>query len=129
LHSDPLLNCPEIDQSVDDSAGMSVQTQSAAVKDLDAVRACRTRPASGGYDLTAYNTTENAADIADLRTALKIDQWNVYGVSYGSDLAVQLLLDHPEGIRSVVVDSLLPPHTNVMTQWWPSAAEGHRAPL
>jgi pimeloyl-ACP methyl ester carboxylesterase len=52
-----------------------------------AVRACRTRLASAGYDLSADNTTENAADIADLRTALKIDNWHVYGVSYGSDLA------------------------------------------
>jgi pimeloyl-ACP methyl ester carboxylesterase len=127
LHSDPLLSCPEIDHFMDDSAGMSVQAQSTADKDLDAVRACRTRLASDGYDLSAYNTTENAADIADLRTALKIDQWNIYGVSYGSDLALQLLRDHPEGIRSVVVDSLLPPQTNALTQWWPNAAEGLRA--
>ena len=127
LHSDPLLSCPEIDHFMDDSAGMSVQAHSTAGKDLDAVRACRTRLASDGYDLSAYNTTENAADISDLRTALKIDQWNVYGVSYGSDLALHLLRDHPEGIRSVVLDSLFPPQTNAVTQWWPSAAEGFRA--
>ena len=35
----------------------------------------------GRFRSSAYNTTENAADIADLRTALKIDQWNGYGVS------------------------------------------------
>ena len=127
LHADPLLSCPEIDQFMADSAAMYVQAQSTAAKDLDAVRACRTRLASDGYDLSAYNTTENAADIADLRTALKIDQWNVYGVSYGSDLALQLLRDHPEGIRSVVLDSLVPPQTNLSTQWWPNAAEGRRA--
>jgi len=67
LHSDPFLSCPEIDQFMADSAGMSVQSQSTADKDLDAVRACRTRLASDGYDLSAYNTTENAADIADWR--------------------------------------------------------------
>ena len=127
LHADPLLSCPEIDQFVDEATGMSILAASTAQRDLDAVRACRTRLASAGYDLSAYNTTENAADIADLRTALKIDNWHVYGVSYGSDLALQLLRDHPDGIRSVVLDSLLPPQTNAMTQWWPSAAEGYRA--
>jgi pimeloyl-ACP methyl ester carboxylesterase len=98
-----------------------------AQRDLDAVGACRTRLASTGYDLSAYNTGENAADIADLRTAMKIDQWHVYGVSYGSDLALQLLRDHPEAIRSVVLDSVVPPQTNLMTQSWPTAAEGYRA--
>ena len=59
--------------------------------------------------------------------ALKIDNWHVYGVSYGSDLALQLLRDHPDGIRSVVLDSVVPPQTNAMTQFWPTAAEGYRA--
>jgi pimeloyl-ACP methyl ester carboxylesterase len=59
--------------------------------------------------------------------ALKIDNWHVYGVSYFSDLALQLLRDHPDGIRSVVLDSVVPPQTNAMTQFWPTAAEGYRA--
>jgi pimeloyl-ACP methyl ester carboxylesterase len=127
LHADPLLSCPEIDHFGDESTGMSILAASTAQRDLDAVRACRSRLASAGYDLSAYNTTENAADIADLRTALKIDNWHVYGVSYGSDLALQLLRDHPDGIRSMVLDSVVPPQTNAMTQLWPSAGEGYRA--
>ena len=106
---------------------MSILAPVTAQADLEAVRACRDRLASAGYDLSAYNTTENTADIADLRVALNIDNWHAYSVSYGSDLALQLLRDHPEGIRSVVLDSLLPPQTNVMKQFWPSAAEGYRA--
>jgi pimeloyl-ACP methyl ester carboxylesterase len=127
LHADPLLSCPEIDHFLDESTGMSILAASTAQLDLDAVGACRTRLASAGYELSAYKTGENAADIADLRTAMKIDQWHVYGVSYGSDLALQLLRDHPEGIRSVVLDSVVPPQTNLMTQLWPTAAEGYRA--
>jgi pimeloyl-ACP methyl ester carboxylesterase len=127
LHADPLLSCPEIDHFVEEATGMSILATSTAQLDLDAVRTCRSRLASAGYDLSAYNTTENAADIADLRTALKIDNWHVYGVSAGSDLALQLLRDHPEGIRSVVLDSVVPPQTNAITQFWPSAAEGYRA--
>ena len=92
-----------------------------------ATRACRDRLAGRGYDLAAYNTVENAADINELRIALGIAEWNVYGVSYGSDLALQLLRDHPEGIRSLVLDSLVPPQVNLIEGFWPNAAEGYRA--
>jgi pimeloyl-ACP methyl ester carboxylesterase len=37
--------------------------------------------------------------------ALGIKEWNVYGVSYGADVALQLLRDYPEGTRSVVLDT------------------------
>ena len=75
-----------------------------------AVKACRDRLAATGVDLAAYNSTENAADIAELRVALGIDSWNVYGVSYGSKLALTVLRNHPQGIRSVVLDSVSPPN-------------------
>lgn len=126
-HSQPALTCPEIDAFFDISLGMSTQSSSTAEKDVAAVRACRDRLAGDGNDLTAFDTTQNAADIADLRTALGIDEWNVYGVSYGSDLALQLLRDHPEGIRSIIVDSVVAPQHNMIEQFWPSAAEGLQA--
>jgi pimeloyl-ACP methyl ester carboxylesterase len=75
-------------------------------------------------DLASFDTSENASDIADLRTALGIREWNVYGVSYGSDLALQLLRDHPDGIRSLTVDSVVAPQINLIERFWPSAAEG-----
>jgi pimeloyl-ACP methyl ester carboxylesterase len=58
---------------------------------------------------------------------LAVPVWNVYGVSYGSDLALQLLRDHPEGIRSLVLDSVVPPQVNLIEGFWPNAAEGFRA--
>jgi pimeloyl-ACP methyl ester carboxylesterase len=127
LHSAPALTCPEIDRFLDESTSMPVMASVTAERDVAAVRACRDRLAGDGHDLTAYNTTENAADIADLRTALDIDTWNIYGVSYGSHLALQVLRDHPDGIRSVIVDSVAPPQVNLIEQFWPSAAEGLHA--
>ena len=50
-----------------------------------ATRACHRRLVATGIDLGAYNTTENAADFADLRVALGIPEWNVFGVSYGTN--------------------------------------------
>jgi pimeloyl-ACP methyl ester carboxylesterase len=43
--------------------------------------------------------------------------WNVYGLSYGSYLAQTLMRDHPDGIRSVVLDSVLPATYTVPANW------------
>jgi pimeloyl-ACP methyl ester carboxylesterase len=100
------------------------QAPSTAELDLAAVAACRKRLAPTGFDFVAYNSHENAADIADLRVKLGIDQWNVYDVSYGTDLAQQLLRDHAEGIRSVVLDSVVPPSVNIVDRCWEAPASG-----
>lgn len=128
-HSDPALTCPEIDNFVLEQTGLSVLATSTQTKDLSAVTTCRDRLTQQGYDLSAYNTPENAADIADLRAAMGIKQWNVYGVSYGSDLALQMLRLFPQGIRSVVLDSVVPPQVNLTDQFWSAAAEGFKALL
>lgn len=77
-----------------------------------------------GFHLASYSSRENAADIAALRKQLGIEKWNVYGVSYGSDLAQQLLRTHREGIRSMVLDSVVPTSFNLIDRWWqaPQAA-------
>jgi pimeloyl-ACP methyl ester carboxylesterase len=127
LHAAPLLTCAESDHFVAESRNLSMLAPTTAQRSLDAVRACHDRLASKGYDLSAYNTVENAADMADLRTAMGIDSWHVYGVSYGTDLALQLVRDHPEGISSVVLDSVVPPQNNLLTHLWASAAGGFKA--
>lgn len=60
-------------------------------------------------DPADFNTTESAADIADIRTALKIDSWNLFGISYGTRLGLWIMQTHPEGVRSAVLDSNYPP--------------------
>jgi pimeloyl-ACP methyl ester carboxylesterase len=64
-------------------------------------------------DLTAYNTLANAADVNDLRIALGYDQVNLWGVSYGTRLALEVLRDFPEGLRSVILDSAYPPDVDL----------------
>lgn len=122
LHSDPLLNCPEFDTVGNELVSMPFTSDAATAKDLVAVQACHDRWAAAGVDLSAYNTAENAADIADLRVGLGVENWDVYGVSYGSKLAAVLLRDHPDGIRSVVLDSVSPPNLNIVENWWSAPA-------
>ncbi len=45
-------------------------------------------------------------DAAGLMTALGYDSMNVYGVSMGSSIAQQLVIDHPDRVRKLVLDSV-----------------------
>jgi hypothetical protein len=109
LHSEPTLACPEIDRFNARAVGLDHNAASTRRQHVAATRACRRRLVAEGIDLAGYNTTENAADFADLRTALGIAEWNVFGVSYGTDLALSYMRDHPQGIRSVAIASVVPP--------------------
>ncbi|MGA9350189.1 MAG: alpha/beta fold hydrolase, partial [Anaerolineae bacterium] len=105
--SEPALECPEFVQAVFDlldepDPDIALQTI------FDAVMACRDRLVSEGYNLTMYNTVQNAADVNAIRFALGYDQVNLWGGSYGSLLAQATMRDHPEGIRSVAIVSILP---------------------
>lgn len=93
-YSRPSLNCPEIDDP----------------DQLNPMRACVERLRQEEVDLAAYTSAESAADIADLIRALGLEEANLYGVSYGSRLALTILRDFPENIRSVILDGVYPPH-------------------
>lgn len=105
-YSYPSLNCPEIEQSED-----------------DATQACHDRLLDEGVNLQAYNSAENAADIADLRLVLGYDEWNLYGISYGTRLALTVMRDAPDGIRSVVIDSVYPPEINSWEEYGSNTAD------
>ncbi|MCA9883833.1 MAG: alpha/beta hydrolase [Anaerolineae bacterium] len=72
-------------------------------------------------DISAYTTANSAADLNDLRLALGYDSWNLFGVSYGTRLALTAMRDYPEGIRSVVLDSVYPAQVNLFTDYLDNA--------
>ncbi|MFW5661430.1 MAG: alpha/beta fold hydrolase, partial [Oceanicaulis sp.] len=74
----------------------------------ETMRNCFEAARAAGVDLSAYNTVENARDVKALRQALGYDQWNVWGISYGSHLGQMLALQDPEGIRALVIDAIVP---------------------
>ncbi|MEU1273403.1 alpha/beta hydrolase [Streptomyces sp. NPDC005799] len=124
LHSQPNLSCPEIDRFYAGAVGRRYDAPSTGRLLVRATKQCRDRLTAAGVELSAYNTTENAADFADLRRALGIRQWNVYGYSYGTDLALTYLRRQPAGIRSMAIDSVAPPQIVSLPWTWDSAAEG-----
>jgi pimeloyl-ACP methyl ester carboxylesterase len=117
MFSEPALTCAASDDFARELLGMRFYSEATKRAHLAATETCHRELAATGADLSAYNSTESAADFADLRKVLGIDAWNVYGMSYGSYLAQTLMRDHPEGIRSVVLDSVLPATYNVAQNW------------
>jgi len=120
------LFCPESARFVARRVGLVYDAASTGRRQAAATRACHQRLVEQGNDLAAYNTTENAADFADLRAALGIAEWNVYGVSYGTDLALTYMREHPEGIRSVALASVVPPPIVSLGWTWDNARRGFK---
>ncbi len=71
-------------------------------------RACAENATAAGVDLSAYNTIENARDVRALRVALGFDQWNVWGISYGTILGQAYIKEDPDGILAIVLDAIVP---------------------
>lgn len=124
LYDDPDLNCPEIDRFYGRQVSLVYDAPSTGQAQAEATAACRSRLTGQGIDLSSYNSLENEADFVDLRRVLKVRRWNVYGYSYGTYLALSLMRDYPDGIRTVVIDSVVPPDINNLPWTWSSAREG-----
>ena len=99
MFSEPALTCASIDEFNRALLGLPFYSEATKRAHLAATEACHRHLAATGADLSAYNTSESAADFADLRKALGYDAWNIYGTSYGSYLAQTLMREHPEGSR------------------------------
>lgn len=117
--SRPALTCPGdlavvgLPDSATPEAGATPEAEPVApvveVPDAEFAANCRDELETAGVDLQAYNTDENAADVNDLRAALGYDQVDLYGISYGSRLALEVLRDFPEAVRGAVLSSPFPP--------------------
>jgi len=61
------------------------------------------------HDPRFYTTSVAVRDLERVRDALGIEQWNVYGVSYGTRVAQHYLRRYPERVRALVLDGVVPP--------------------
>ncbi|MGD9531703.1 alpha/beta fold hydrolase [Pseudonocardia sp.] len=118
--SQPTLFCPELDQLTLRTVEQDIPDEEATRQAVEATAACRARLVAEGVDLTGYTTAENAADVDALRQALGYDQVNLYGVSYGSELVLEVLRRFPGSVRSAVLDGVVPPQVNFVETVGPS---------
>ncbi len=107
----PRLDCPEVDDpqvwwdlSPDPNRFVGV-----AARLRDAYGRCRDRLLAQGIDLGAYNSRQSAADVEALRHALGLGPVVLFGLSYGTRLALTTMRHYPDSVAVAVLDSVLPP--------------------
>jgi pimeloyl-ACP methyl ester carboxylesterase len=66
-----------------------------------------------GIPLAAYNTTQNALDLPVIMSALGYKDYNIYGISYGTKLGLEVMRVAPQNVRSVIIDGVAPSWVNL----------------
>lgn len=113
-YAEPELTCPETDAALADI--LAADSEEGERLYNEAMAACYDRLLAESIDLSAFNSLENAADVPLIARALGYDEYNFYGVSYGTLLGLHLMRNHPEGLRSVILDSVVPPDVNFLSE-------------
>lgn len=73
---------------------------------------CRAELDRRKIDLAMYTTPALADDVADLARAFSAPRINLYGISYGTRWALEVMRRHPGIVRSAVLDGVYPPQVN-----------------
>jgi pimeloyl-ACP methyl ester carboxylesterase len=107
-YSVPNLGCPEEKKFALDTLDQNLTPEKSAELSSQAAAQCHDRLVKEGVGLALYNSAQNAADVDALRQALGYDKVNLYGTSYGTRLALTTMRDFPQGLRSVVIDGVVP---------------------
>src|SRR5437868_9648742 len=77
MFSEPALTCTAPDDFARKLLGLRFYSEPTKRAHLAATEACYRELAATGADVSAYNSSESAADFADLRKVLGYDAWNV----------------------------------------------------
>ncbi len=120
--SEPPLPCPGYGRLLYDLARNSnLSREEQMARKIAFLADCHDDLIEQGINLEMYNSTTNAADANDLRIALGYEKANYYGTSYGTTLGLALLRDHPQGVRSIILDSVQPPQVASNSERAPNA--------
>lgn len=105
----PVLDCPELLAERRSLLPLAADTPSVGRRLQSAAESCKARLQAQGWDLGRFSTPANARDALDLMAVLGAPRWDVYGVSYGTRVALTLERMAPQRLRAVVLDSVYPP--------------------
>lgn len=110
--SEPAIDCPEIREATRELLPLPLPTEEAYRRMREATRACHDRLRAVPIDLDRFTTRLNASDATDLMRAMGLAQWDLYAVSYGTRVALEILRRSSDQVRAAVLDSTYPPEVN-----------------
>ena len=120
--ADPYLGCPALDRHEGFLTAWPEDAETTKLLIGGAARECAEAHEAAGTDLSAYSTAQNAADVESVRLGLAIEEWNLYGTSYGTRLGLEVLRSHPGAVRSAVFDSVYAPGSQLYRDRTPNLA-------
>jgi pimeloyl-ACP methyl ester carboxylesterase len=113
--SEPSLMCDELTQLTYETLDKALPYDELLRMNTAAAKACYDRLRADDVALDTFTNKNNAADVNALRIALGYEQLNLYGVSYGTELALTVMRDYPDTVRAAVLDSVVPLQADLMT--------------
>ena len=119
--------CPPLGKSLESADKLTLSPRAALERKRSLYAACRATLQADSFDGRAYNSTATVEDAEDLRRALGVEQWNVYGVSYGTLVGLEYVRRHPDRLRSVILDSVFPPNSPNGAEQISSTAKAYEA--
>ena len=106
----PQLHCPQVVSLLRTVVDQPLSRRQIFTLLQPVIEQCYHTFVEKGISLSNYNTSASSQDVLDLMELLGHNiQWNLYGISYGTRLALDILRTHPQKIRSAILDSVYPP--------------------
>ncbi len=65
------------------------------------------------HDPRFFTTSVAVRDLEEVRVQLGITQWNLYGISYGTRVAMHYLRRYPDAVRTMALDAIVPPQLSL----------------
>lgn len=112
--SDPTLQCAARGSLPRDAFESEVKIASALG---GLVRPCVRLVRGDGIAIEAYNTSESVEDLEDLRRALGVERIRLIGVSYGTELALEMIRRHGDRVESAVLAGTRGPDMTWRLPW------------
>ena len=115
--SRPRLECPGLTKFYRESLRLELSAREEQRRAYELARECLTDLRAAGERLDEYSTRHSARDVLRLMRAFGAERWNLYGVSYGTRLALEVLREDASAIRGVILDSVYPPERHGLLEY------------
>ncbi|MDN3640013.1 alpha/beta fold hydrolase [Simiduia curdlanivorans] len=120
--AEPRLQCPYFRREYRKGLSQDLSAKEENAQHFRAMSWCfdkqlSSHPESKRLAVDALGTAADARDMQALLSLLGYQQWSLWGVSYGTRLALAMAANKPQGLQSLVLDSVYPPERGHNEEW------------
>lgn len=113
----PQVQCPSLQDSLYEQLSSQRDNETLNQHYHQAAANCLQQLQKDNIKVSDFSTLRNADDAQSLMDALDYPDWYVYGISYGSRVALELLRRDLPKVRGAVLDSVYPTNKSDLLSW------------